>query len=110
MIVRGDKQKKEEYADLSTQTVNTESIFLMLAIAGFEKRVLGVFDVTGAYLKANMQTPDDRGLFCKINSALADVFVESSQTTKRCEIRMGHFLSELIEPCMAAYNHHTYCK
>ena len=74
VFARGDKQSKEEYADLSTQTVNTESVFLLLAIANYEKRVLGVFDVTGAYLKADMETPGNRGLYCKINKDLADVF------------------------------------
>ncbi len=54
---------EDAYAELSTHTVNTESVMLILAIAGFERRKLCVMDVKGAYLNANMQTPNDRGLY-----------------------------------------------
>jgi hypothetical protein len=75
IIARGDRQSVEDYAELSTHTVNTESVMLILAIAGFERRKLCVMDVKGAYLNANMQTPNDRGLYVKINADLAEVFV-----------------------------------
>jgi len=64
---------------------------LILAIAGLEKRSLSVMDVKGAYLNANMQTPDDRGLYVKLNSELAAVFVDVKPNGKALEIQMVHF-------------------
>ncbi len=39
------------------ETVNTESVFILLAIAAHEKKHLRVIDVKGAYLNADMSRP-----------------------------------------------------
>ena len=74
-IARGDLQKKADYVELSSQTVNTESVFVLLAVAAAEGRALAVIDVKGAYLNADMQTPGDRRTFVKIDRDMAKLFV-----------------------------------
>ena len=76
IIARGDKQLKSDYAELSSQTVNTESVFVLLAIAASEGRALTVIDVKGAYLNADMQTPGGRNTIVMIDRELAKMFVE----------------------------------
>ncbi len=74
-IARGDLQKKADYAELSSQTVNTESVFILLAVAAAENRALAVIDVKGAYLNADMKTPGGRQTIVKIERDMAKMFV-----------------------------------
>jgi hypothetical protein len=76
-IARGDLQKKADYAELSSQTVNTESVFILLAIAAAENRALAVIDVKGAYLNADMVTPGGRQTVVKIERDMAKMFVKT---------------------------------
>ena len=75
IVAGGHRQNKSEYADLSTQTVNTESVFILLAVAAFEKRSIMVIDVRGAYLNAKMRSPGGRNTFVVIDGELAKMFV-----------------------------------
>jgi hypothetical protein len=75
-IARGDLQKKADYAELSSQTVNTESVVILLAGAAAENRALAVIDVKGAYLNADMVTPGGRQTIVKIERDMANMFVK----------------------------------
>lgn len=76
IIAGGHRQNKDDFRSLSTQTVNTESVFILLAIAAFERRHLMVIDVKGAYLNADMARPDGKKTFVKLDRQLAKLFVE----------------------------------
>ena len=76
IIAGGHRQNKEDFVNLSTQTVNTESVFILLAVAAYEKRALMVIDVKGAYLNADMSTPNGKKTFVKVDRALAKLFVQ----------------------------------
>ena len=75
IIAGGHRQNKEDFVSLSTQTVNTESVFILLAVAAFEKRSLMVIDVKGAYLNADMSSPNGKNTFIKVDRSLAKLFV-----------------------------------
>jgi hypothetical protein len=75
IVAGGHRQDKSEYVNLSTQTVNTESVFILLAIAALEKRSLMVIDVRGAYLNADMKSPGGRCTYIIVDAELAKLFI-----------------------------------
>ena len=85
IIAGGHRQVKKEFAELSSQTVNTESVFILLAVAAYEKRSLMVIDVKGAYLNADMEGPRGRRTYVEVPPWLASIFVEVEPT-------LGHFV------------------
>ena len=54
LVAGGDQQDKSLYEDLSSPTVNTQSVFMVAAIAGRERRRVVVIDISGAYLNADL--------------------------------------------------------
>ena len=86
IIAGGHRQNKQDFVNLSTQTVNTESVFILLAVAAYEKRTLMVVDVKGAYLNADMSSPNGKDTFIKVDRSLAKMFV-------RVEPNLGRFVA-----------------
>ena len=54
LVAGGDQQDKSLYEDLSSPTVTTQSVFMVAAIAGRERRRVVVIDISGAYLNADL--------------------------------------------------------
>jgi hypothetical protein len=54
LVAGGDQQDKSLYENLSSPTVNTQSVFMIAAIAGRERRRVVVIDISGAYLNADL--------------------------------------------------------
>jgi hypothetical protein len=54
LVAGGDQQDKSLYEDLSSPTVTTQSVFMVAATAGREKRRVVVIDISGAYLNADL--------------------------------------------------------
>ena len=76
LVAGGHRQDKEDFAELSTSTVNTESVMILLAITACENRAMAVVDVQGAYLNADMETPGGGNTFIKMPTELADLVDE----------------------------------
>ncbi len=59
VVAKGDHQDRSEYkeSDITSPTIRTESLLLMISIAGSKGMRLCSFDVAGAYLKAPL--PED---------------------------------------------------
>ncbi len=75
LVAGGHRQDDETYKLFSSQTVSTESLFIILAIAQFEGRSCGVADVTGAFLNAPMEHPDSKIVYLKLNADLANLLI-----------------------------------
>ena len=54
LVAGGDQQDKSLYEDLSSPTVTTQSVFMVAATAGRERRRVVVIDISGAYLNADL--------------------------------------------------------
>ncbi len=100
---------------VSTQTANTESVFILLAIAAHEKKHLMVID---AYLNADMSRPDGRKTFVKIDKQLAKLFIEVGPSLQEfCNsdgtliLRLDKALYGCIQFCvMAGETYRTFVK
>ena len=95
IIAGGHRQDKNDFRSLSTQTVNTESVFILLAITACENRELMVIDVKGAYLNADMKRPDGKQTFIKIDKQLAKLFVEVEPSLKKFAASDGTMILRL---------------
>ena len=73
LVAGGHMQDKSIYEDLSSPTVTTPAVFMTVAIAHFEKRIVHTVDIVGAYLNAKMSEND---VFMELDAYLSSLLVE----------------------------------
>lgn len=78
LVAGGHRQEDETYKLFSSQTVSTESLMIILAVAQYESRSCAVVDVTGAFLNAPMEHPEGKLVYLKLNADLANLFITLS--------------------------------
>jgi hypothetical protein len=77
LVAGGHRQVKADFAELSTYTVNTETVFMLLALSAKENRELATIDVAGAYLNADMSSPDGKDIYIKLGKELTALYVQA---------------------------------
>jgi hypothetical protein len=73
LVAGGHMQDKSIYEDLSSPTVATQSVFMIAAIAQYEKRLVYTVDIEGAYLNASMGKHE---VIMKMDNYLSELLVE----------------------------------
>jgi hypothetical protein len=74
---------------------NTESAFILLAVAAYEKRSLMVIDVKGAHLNTDMSSSTGRDTFIKVDRSLAKMFVQVDPSLGKFVASDGTLISRL---------------
>jgi Reverse transcriptase (RNA-dependent DNA polymerase) len=74
LVAGGDMQLREDYdeRETSSPTVNLSSVYMVLSVAGKERRKVGTADVGMAYLNAGIA----KDVFMKIDGRLAQMLVK----------------------------------
>jgi hypothetical protein len=68
----GDVQDKSLYDNISSPTVQTNSVFIELSLAGWRNAIIVVVDITGAYLNADMI----EDVFMSIDRILSEILID----------------------------------
>jgi hypothetical protein len=73
LVAGGDMQDKTLYENISSPTISLSSVFIITAIASFEKRIVVTADIAGAYLNAKMSTQE---VLMRLDPFIASIVVK----------------------------------
>jgi hypothetical protein len=82
LVAGGDMQDKGLYANLSSPTAATQSLFTVAGIAAAESRHVMVIDIGGAFLNASME-PTGVLVHMRLNKIMAAILVKIDQSYER---------------------------
>ena len=104
----GDVQDKSLYDNISSPTVQTNSVFIELSLAGWRNSIIVVVDITGAYLNADMI----EDVFMSIDRILAEILIDIDPSYReylnsngKIVVKLEKALYGCLESALLWFNH-----
>ena len=76
MVTCGNFQHIEDHAECESPAASLNTVLILLSIAAKRQMCINVYDVTGAYLNADLKEP----VYVKLNKSVASILVESNRS------------------------------